>query len=386
MRKWHRRAMTVFIATLSYWVGSGLLLATYDATDATQVWAREGGGPGARLTDFAATAAALPDPGELAAGIAAARAAAGALAIASIDLRMVGDTPRLQFAAASGERATRRRFYAVSGAPMSELTAEGDPDAAVPANVVRRNALKSWHKGNALGLAGQFIGLFTGLGLIALAVTGVLTYLELWRARRRVRQSALFWSGRESRWRRLHRWVALVAAVFVLNIALSGVILAVAEIQLNVFLLHHIGAPPYPRPGPLPPVSAAALTGDPYTLLTTSYRAARRVRPDAPIASIQVIERDGRPKGLVTFVAPRPQTLAFDAQSGARTSDWMERGVQSGNGYYTDWHQRLKRLHRGDIIGHFAGRYIDLLSGLALLYLVISAAVMYLQTRRPARR
>jgi uncharacterized iron-regulated membrane protein len=386
MRKWHRRAMTVFITTLSYWVVSGLLMATYDATDTTQVWAREGGGPGARLTDFAATAAAIPDPRELAAGIAAARAAAGAMAIASIDLRMVGDRPRLQFATASGERAAIQRFDAASGAPLSERAAEGDPDAAPPANLVRRNALKSWHKGNALGLPGQFIGLFTGLGLIALVVTGLLTYLGLWRARRRARRPALFWSGRESRWRRLHRWVALVAALFVLNIAVTGVILAAAEIKLNVFLWHHIGSPPYPRPGPMPPVSAAALAGEPDALLNTSYQAARQARPGAPIASIQVIARDGRPKGLVTFAGPQPQTLAFDAQSGMRSPDWLEQGVQRGNGYYSDWHQRLKRLHRGDIIGHFAGRYLDLMSGLALLYLVISAAVMYLQTRRPAPR
>jgi hypothetical protein len=382
MRLWHRRIMTLFIATLSYWVVSGLLMASYDALDATQVWAREGGGPGARLTDFAASSRALPDARELQAGIATARAAVGSMAIASVDLRMVGDTPRLQFAEASGERATMRRFYARSGAPMSDLVADGDPDAPAPPNVARRNGLKGWHKGNALGLPGQFIGLFTGLGLIALVVSGALTWLGLWKARRRARKPALFWSGRESRWRRLHRWVALVAAVFVLNIGVTGVILAATEIRLNVFLLHHIGSPPYPRPSPMPPLSAAVLPGDPLALLTTSYMAARRVNPEAPIANIQVVERDGSPKGLVTTASAVPQTLAFNALTGARIHDWMEQGVQSGNGYYTDWHQRLKRLHRGDIIGHFAGRYLDLLAGVALLYLVVSAAVMYLQTRR----
>ena len=382
MRQWHRRLMTVFICTLGYWAFSGLLMASYDATDDAQVWALEGGGPGARLTDFPAGSAALPDPRTLQSGVAAAVAASGGMAIASVDLRMVGDIPRLQFAEASGERATMRRYYAQSGAPMTELVAEGDPNAPASPQVNRRNAIKSWHKGNVLGLPGQFVGLFTGLGLIALVVTGFATYLAIWKARRRAAKPALFWSGRESRWRRLHRCVALVAAVFVLNIAVTGVILAAAEIKLNMFLWHHIGTPPYPRPGPMPPQSQAALPADPAALLITSFDAARRVHPEMSIADIQLVERDGLAKGIVSFAGTAPLTLAFDASSGAGIHDWMERGLQSGNGYYSDWHQRLKRLHRGDIIGHFSGRYLDLLAGLALLYLLISAAVMYRQTRR----
>ena len=382
MRHWHRRLMTVFIYTLGYWVLSGLLLASYDATDGAQVWALEGGGPGARLTDFAAGAAALPDPRTLQSGVAAALAASGSMAIASVDLRMVGDLPRLQFAEASGERATMRRYDARSGAPMTELAAEGDPKAAAPPQVNRRNAIKSWHKGNVLGLPGQFVGLFTGLGLIALVVTGFATYLAIWKARRRAAKPALFWSGRESRWRRLHRWVALIAAVFVLNIAVTGVILAAAEIKLNLFLWHHIGTPPYPRPGPMPPQSQAALPADLAALLITSFDAARRAHPDRLIADIQLVERDGLAKGIVSFAGAAPLTLAFDASNGARIHDWMEQGLQSGNGYYSDWHQRLKRLHRGDIIGHFSGRYLDLLAGLALLYLLVSAALMYRQMRR----
>lgn len=382
MRQWHRRLMTVFIYTLGYWVLSGLLMASYDATDRTQVWAREGGGPGARLTDFAAHAAALPDPRSLRAGIAAAVAASGGMAIGSVELRMAGDAPLLQLATASGERSGVRRYYAQSGAPMSELVAEGDPDAPAPPNVIRRNALKSWHKGNALGLPGQFVGLFTGLGLIGLVATGFATWLTLWKARRRARKPALFWSGRESRWRRLHRWVALVAAAFVLNVAVTGVILAAAEIRLNAFLWYHVGSPPYPRPGPMPPESDGSLVADPATLLVNSYDAARRVDARAPIAAIQLVQRDGRSKGIVTFASARPTTLAFDAASGARTSDWMEQGRQSGNGYFGDWHQRLKRLHRGDIIGHFSGRFLDLLAGLALLYLLVSAVIMHRQTRR----
>ena len=76
MRDWHRWIMTVFGVVLAYWVIAGLTTAIYDANDRTQVWALQGGGPGQRLTDFAISAAAVPDPATLAPGIATAIAAA----------------------------------------------------------------------------------------------------------------------------------------------------------------------------------------------------------------------------------------------------------------------------------------------------------------------
>ena len=78
MRKWHRWVMTVFGIVLSHWVSSGLIMAVYDATDVNQVWAKEGGGPGARLNDAAVNAAAIPRPDAVAAGVRAAQATLGA--------------------------------------------------------------------------------------------------------------------------------------------------------------------------------------------------------------------------------------------------------------------------------------------------------------------
>jgi hypothetical protein len=37
--------------------------------------------------------------------------------------------------------------------------------------------------------------------------------------------------------------------------------------------------------------------------------------------------------------------------------------VQRGNGYFADWHQVLKRMHRGDVVGHFGGRYFSIAVG-----------------------
>ncbi|MFT3905908.1 MAG: PepSY-associated TM helix domain-containing protein [Steroidobacteraceae bacterium] len=390
MRRWHRWVMTVFVLTLSYWSVSGVIMALYDATDATQVWAIEGGGPGARLTDKAPAAQSVPAPATLASGIDTALRAAARLPIASVDYRMTGDIPRLQLAEANGSRDTELRFYAATGEPMTALVADGNPDAPQPANVILRNTVKMWHRGNVIGLPGQFIGLFTGLALIVLVVTGVWMYLQIWKARRRSGKGAFFWTARESLWRRLHRWISIVSAALILNLAVSGTVLAWGEIQLNFFLFYHIGVGPYPRPSPLPPVSASTLPAGIAAMLDITYGAAQQAVPGAAIKSIELVMRDGQPKGIVTLMpgpgAVAARTLAFQAQSGAPLPDWQNSGTQVGNGYFADWHQMLKRIHRGDIIGSFVGRYIELMAGGALVYLVISAWVLYFQMHGQRRR
>jgi len=376
MRKWHRWIMTVFGVLLAYWAVSGLTMAIYDLTDHNQIWGIEGGGPGYRLTDDAITALGIKPPVSYTPGIVTALGTVGAMPIASVDLRMVGLLPRLQFAEANGDRATRVRFNAFTGAAMSDDVA--DAVAVDPSNHDFRNWIKSWHRGNIIGFTGQWIGVLTGLSLIAMVVTGVYFYFQLWNARRAIGRSGFFWVSRESIWRRLHRWTAIVSAVFVLNIAVSGVVLALGELILDYYLRYHIGFDPYPRPTPLPAQSSAPLPKDFIPLLQTSYQAALSQNPQALITSVTLVERgDGVPHGLVVLGGPAPQTLAFNAVSGAPVADWATGGVQVGQGYYADWHQIVKRIHRGDIIGSFSGRYIDITAGLCFLYLVVSSFVMY---------
>jgi uncharacterized iron-regulated membrane protein len=297
--------------------------------------------------------------------------------VASVDLRMVGNTARLELAEASGDRTTMRRFYADSAAPMTQEVADGEKVGGPPDDISPRNKLKAWHRGNIAGLPGQVLGLLVGLSVIALVVTGTVLYFKLWGARRKAGRGAFFWSAKESLWRRLHRWIAIVAAAFIFNIAVSGSILAYGEIQLHVFLEHGIGAPPYPRPTPVPPVSEAPLPPDVNAMLQRSYHAARVYSPNGRITAVQLVVRNGIAKGLVTLGGTKPRILAFDAHSGSEVSDWSTSGVQVGQGYFTDWHQVLKRLHRGDIFGSFAGRFLDMAAGLALLYLLVSSIFLY---------
>ena len=385
MRNLHRLIMIVFGITVAYCTVSGLVIALYDAADQHQVWSFEGGGPGARLADFATTAKPIPDPASLAHGISIAKASAGKISIASVDLRMIGDTddiPRLEFAEASGSRDTMGRYYALTGSPMTAQVADSDSGTNIPNYTVQRNYLKIWHRGNIVGLVGQFIVLITGLALIPLTVTGIIVYWHMWKARLSADKRAFFRSSKNSIWRRSHRWISIVSAVLVLNIAITGTILAYGEIQLQVFIKYHIGAAPYPRPTPLPPVSDGKLPDDVQLMLQTTYNSAHTVEPDGSITSIEIVSRNGTPVGLVTLGGQTPKTLAFNAETGFPVQDWATGNMQVGNGYFADWHQILKRFHRGDIIGSFNGRYIQIATGCALLYLVFSGFLSYFDMRR----
>jgi uncharacterized iron-regulated membrane protein len=383
LQNWHRWLVTVFAVLLTYWIGSGLLMGLYDAADSSQAWAIEGGGPGARLSEQSPSSQPVPAIETLRSGIAIALARATSMNIASVRLRVVGPEPEIEFATADGDRQSMLRFFALTGEPMTAAQADGDP-AAQSAAAQRRNVLKSWHRGNIAGIFGQIIGLTTGVALTAIAVTGLGAFLGIWRLRRQRGRTAVFWTGRESLWRRMHRWTSVIAAVLVLNLALTGSVLAYGEIQLWAFLHHTLSVPaPYPRPGPLPPVSAQTLSSDIPTMLGKAFGSANTQA--SGISKIEIVSRNSTEMALVTTTGPSPRILAIDANTGKRVADWSESGVQRGNGYFTDWHQVVKRMHRGDIIGRFAGRYVMLANGLALAYLLISGVVMYLQLRHGRR-
>lgn len=377
VRRQHRSIATVLGLVLLYWAVSGLSIALYDVTDSAQVWAAQGGGPGARLVEITRP---LAPPQTLAAGITAALRTAQPMAVASADLRLVGGVPRLQLGQADGNRATLRRFYAISGKLMPDAIAD---QTVPPANTELRNTIKAFHKGDAYGLAGQIVGLIAGLGLLTMTLTGLRTYIPLLRARRRLGRNGLFWVTKNEPLRQYHRWIAVVAAAFLLNIALTGIVLAAAEIQLNLFLHYHVGSPPYPRPTPLPAMSDAPIKGDILTLFETAYTAAAHTGHD--VRAITLINRQGSTRALITVGGAQPQIIALDPVSGKSVRDWATGGFQRGNGYFGDWHQMVKRMHRGDIVGTFAGRYMDITAGLALFYLTASGLLMVRRMVRQRR-
>jgi uncharacterized iron-regulated membrane protein len=86
----------------------------------------------------------------------------------------------------------------------------------------------------------------------------------------------------------------------------------------------------------------------------------------------------GYAQGIVV-VADRDTTqLVYNTATGTEMG-LSEKGYpEMGFPFGWEWNQRLKRIHRGDIIG-MSGRWIVTISALALVYLSISGLVLYYQ-------
>jgi hypothetical protein len=181
--------------------------------------------------------------------------------------------------------------------------------------------------------------------------------------------------------RRLHRWISIVAAAFLLNMAITGMLVAWDEIRVPYVnrALFAKAKPSDMAGAPLPDALPA--------LMDTTFTAAERETAGAPLAWLQLRVIGGVAQGLaVPTGAAGEEPLLFDAQSGERLSNPLGTNQQfqgvrpdgSGSGR----HQLLKRLHRGDVIGSFYGRYIDIAAGLCLVYLLMSSCFMYWELLR----
>jgi len=196
MRSLHRWVMTAFVLLLIYWVGSGLVMATYDVLDSRQSWAREGGGAGARPVS-ALTDADL-DP-MLDVMLGAVKVASRNAQVTAVVLRIVDGEP-LGIVGTAGALPKQFIINARTGVMLSEKAAE-PPDAPGGAGSLfmgtylpsLHNQIKDWHRGNALGDAGIWLALLTGCTLLTLSVTGIWIYLQMWLKRRKSARRSLFW-------------------------------------------------------------------------------------------------------------------------------------------------------------------------------------------------
>lgn len=100
--------------------------------------------------------------------------------------------------------------------------------------------------------------------------------------------------------------------------------------------------------------------------------------PHTGIKVLRLRYFSGYDQGVVIAQDPDTTQYVFDARSGASMS--MTEPGYPRMGFLARWelHQRLKRIHRGDIFG-MTGHRLDSLGGMALLYLLVSGVVMYVQ-------
>jgi len=92
-----------------------------------------------------------------------------------------------------GEGETRQLvFNAVNGKPAS-LTEPEYPKSGFPFGVQVHENVKHFHSGMLFGLAARWMGLFAGLSLMYLSISGLVMYFQLWLKRRSGERYSFFW-------------------------------------------------------------------------------------------------------------------------------------------------------------------------------------------------
>ena len=238
-----------------------------------------------------------------------------------------------------------------------------------------RASFKFFHRFNYVGQFGTTLDLLAGLGLSVLLVTGLMQYARLYQARARMKQSALFWRGGTA-WRWLHRWISVAASILLAWIAISGLLLSLDNVGAAIMRAQ---SPPNPGINPFDGDFSTPIQDSELAPMTQDTLSAFRAQePGTGLKVLRLRYFAGYSQGVVVAADADTRQLVFNTRTGARMS-MSEKGyppVGFPSGW--EWHQKLKQLHRGDFFG-MAGRWLDSLGALALLYMVISGAVMYAQ-------
>ncbi len=385
MMYWHRLCVVVFGLLLAYVVATGVGIELADMralvthapeTDPDMLMMRQhiNGTPNYSVVsapDY--TAQALPNGLDVTAAIKRAsdlgRATAPNAGLRLVELRMAGLT------LAGHVRMDDRHL--IFDLTTGRRLPDSDLPPAPPGNHMFsiRSSIKYVHRFNYLGGMGTALNGLAGIGVAGLTLTGIWQYARLYAARRRLDKRSPFWKG-ASLWRNLHRWVAVVAGVVVLWIALTGLALSVDNVGgfIHAATKPHSSAPN----GFDGDFSAPLADADIVSMTRTTLDAFHRDRPGIGIKVLQLRSFAGFPQGVIVAADEETTQIVFNAKTGKAMS--MSEPGYPGENFPSgwEWHQRLKRMHRGDIFG-MPGRWLDTFGALSLAYLTISGFVMYLQ-------
>lgn len=163
--------------------------------------------------------------------------------------------------------------------------------------------------------------------------------------------------------RKYHRWVSAVAAIFLLFVAVTGVILQVQR------LTGGDGDEEADRPRAT--ALSTALPSPAYAaLVSRTLDAARQRAPNAAVASV-VLRGDGNSiQGVVQFPGDPLREITVDARSGRVVSDERHEAESL-----------ILRIHSGEILGE-PGVVLGVLWGLALVVLLVTGGWVYLDMYR----
>jgi hypothetical protein len=275
------------------------------------------------------------------------------------------------------------RFDPATGAP---LTNPPEPRRTPPPPSLR-GQIKRWHRMTVLqGSAGDLmecLNALIGIGLFTMIVTGLVLYFQLLRARMRAGHHTAFWST-GGWWRSLHRWVALVAALFLINVSVSGTLLSIDTVSMGIYRVTHPSAP-----GGFP-VGLGADLSSPLpdsrlpAMLATTLSAYHASQGNTPIKVLRLRYFSGMPQGVIVTGGDSRQ-LVFNAETGKRASMTEPGYPYTGFPFGWEEHELMKQIHRGDAFG-VPGRLMDVFAGLSLVFLSASGLYMYMDLLRKRRR
>ena len=163
--------------------------------------------------------------------------------------------------------------------------------------------------------------------------------------------------------RKYHRWVSAVAAVFLLFVAVTGVILQVQRLT---------GEDADAKTGLRTP--AALTTAMPTltyaALVSRTLDAARQRAPNSPISSVVLRGEGSVIEGVVQLPGDPLRDIVVDARSGRVLSDERHEAETI-----------IRRIHSGEILGE-PGVFLGILWGLALVVLLVTGGWVYLDMYR----
>jgi uncharacterized iron-regulated membrane protein len=163
--------------------------------------------------------------------------------------------------------------------------------------------------------------------------------------------------------RSLHRWIAPLAALFLIIIAATGVYMQ----GETLWRAYH----------PARRAEAQSLpAGEISNWFDLALTAARRARPESGIAMVSVSMDGSQPRADVVWTQSDVPELSIDPRTGSQ--------FQSSSTGAADQSlsRRLGRLilelHRGDLLG-LPGRWLGFACGIALVLLGVTGLIVYLK-------
>ena len=166
--------------------------------------------------------------------------------------------------------------------------------------------------------------------------------------------------------RKYHRWISFVAALFLVVVGTTGVVLQVQRLTG--------GEEEQEREREAATEGKASLGVDPSVLLSRTLAAVQQRAPGQALASIELLPGGDEPKGVVILAGDRARRIVVDARDGDVVED---------KPYEAE--SLILRIHSGAIFGE-PGVFLGIFWGLALVGLSLTGAWVYLDLYRRRRK